>query len=170
MRPALNAVILFLAFASSSAMAGEPLVEPHAMFYYRFSFDGAAGGKQPATFGFRMDEINYNRRHIVDYRRLMQRPAMLDIRLGRGGIKALYISGRDYLRQYRVHHADEGDDAGAAKDKDKSGNKAAGKDEAVAKKLGSDFKKTLITVVKKAPVGVLIGAGFGIALVAGVGG
>ncbi|MEJ2760216.1 MAG: hypothetical protein P8126_01400 [Gammaproteobacteria bacterium] len=167
MRPALPAIIILLAFTSSNAMARGPLAEPHAMFYYRFSFDGAPGRERPATFGFRMDEINYSRRHDVDYRRLMQRPAMLDLRMDRGGVKALYISGRDYLRKYRLQHADESDDTKATKDKGKSGDNAAGKDETVAEKMGSDFKKTLITVVKKTPVGVLIGVGFGLALVAG---
>lgn len=168
MRPALPAVIILLAFASSNAMARGPLVEPHALFYYRFSFDGAAGKEQPPTFGFRMDEINYSRRDTVDIRRLMQRPAMLDLRMDRNGVKALYISGRDYLRQYRLQHADESGDAGTTKDEGKSGDTAAGKDQTVAQKMGSDFKKTLVTVVKKTPVGVLIGVGFGIVLVAGV--
>lgn len=169
MRLSLFTAVVLLAIASSNAMAGGLMVEPQGMFYYQFSFDGAAGKEQTPSFGFRMDRVSYAMDHTVDIQHLMQQTAMLDFRMGRDGVKAFYVSGTDYLRRYRVQHADESGDAAATQGQDDSGSGTTEKEPPLGKKVGGDIKGLATTVWDAVPVGALVGVAFGLALVAGVG-
>lgn len=177
MRSSLLAVLLLC--ASSNATAGGPLGEPHAMFFFQLPFDGAAGTEPRSSFGFRMDQVRHGPDHAIDYRRLMRQPPLLELKMNRDGISSFIVSGTDYLRLYRTLHADGGGDAdtgAAAADQDRGGEASAETGETgdkgmpVAKKASLDFWDMLTTVWDKAPAGVIIGVGFGAALLAGVGG
>ena len=112
MRIPLLTAALCLTLGASNVMARNPMVEPQAMLYYSISFDGGKARDDTHSFGLRMDQVSYAMHDRVDFRRLLARPALLDLQLGAGGVQALYISGQDYLRQYRVLRAAE--DNGAA--------------------------------------------------------
>lgn len=185
MRSSLAAVAVLLLCASTAAMARGPLIAPHAMFYLHIPFDGSVDKTaQQTSFGFRMDEVRYSSDYVLDLGQVMRQTPFLDLKLGRGGLQSLYITGTDYLQRYRtLQAADAADsDAGTAAPapddaKPEAGAKAeeGAKEQArpkkviVGKQLAVDFKDTLVTIWKKAPVGILIGAGFGAALLAGAG-
>lgn len=185
MRSLIAAVSVLLLCVSSGAMARGPRIAPHAMFYLHIPFDGGTGKNIPrSSFGFRMDEVRYTSDYTLDLRQVMRQTPFLDLKLGRDGLQSLYITGTDYLQRYRTLQAADNGDADAGATAQKPGDAKAGngaKDGAAAKKEGKpekvvvgrrlvvDFKNTLATIWKKAPVGILIGVGFGAALVAGAG-
>jgi hypothetical protein len=171
MRVSLCIAIVMLAIASSNVMARGLVVEPQGMVYFRLSFDSAAGKKQTSpSFGFRMDHVSYAMGRTVDFRQLMQQTPILDFRMGNEGVKAIYISGTDYLRRYRVQHADESSDDAATQEKNDAGTGKTEKQPPLGEKVGSDIKGLATTVWDTVPVGILIGVGFGLALAAGAGG
>jgi|GEM_PF-5018240 len=181
MRSLIAVVSVLLLCAASGAMARGPRIAPHAMFYLHIPFDGGTGKNAPrSSFGFRMDEVRYTSDYTLDLRQVMRQTPFLDLKLGRGGLQSLYITGTDYLQRYRAlqaadaANADSGSNAGAAAQKQgeaktEAGGKGKPEKVVVGRRLVVDFKNTLVTIWKKAPVGVLIGAGFGAALVAGAG-
>jgi hypothetical protein len=170
MRVSLFIAIMLLAVASSNAMARGLIVEPQGMLYFRFSFDGTAGEKQATSFGFRMDHVSYAMERTVDFNQLMQQTPMLDFRMDNDGVKAIYISGTDYLQRYRVQHADESSDDATAQDKNDNETGTAEKQPPLGKKVISDVKGLAVTVWDAVPAGILVGVGFGLALAAGAGG
>lgn len=169
MRVSLLITIVLLAIASSNVIARGLMVEPQGMFYFRLSFDGAAGEKQPASFGFRMDHVSYAMDRRVDFKQLMQQTPMLDFRMGHDGVKAIYVSGIDYLQRYRIQHADESSDDADSQGQDDAGTGTAEKQPPLGEKVVSDVKGMATTVWDVVPVGILIGVGFGLALAAGAG-
>lgn len=170
MRVSLFIAIVLLAITSSNVMAHGLMVEPQGMIYLRFSFDGAAGEKQATSFGFRMDHVSYAMERRVDFNQLMQQTPILDFRMGHNGVKAVYVSGIDYLQRYRVQHADESSDNADAQGQDDSGAGTAEKQPPLGKKVVKDVKGLATTIWDAVPVGILIGVGFGLALAAGAGG
>jgi len=185
MRSLLAAVSVLLLCASTTATARGPLIAPHAMFYLHIPFDGSVSKTaQRTAFGFRVDEVRYASDYTLDLGQVMRQTPFLDLKLGRRGLQSLYITGTDYLQRYRALQAADNADTGTAAAAQKQGETKAeegakgeqgAKEQAkpkkvvVGKQLAVDFKNTLVTLWKKAPVGILIGAGFGAALLAGAG-
>jgi len=169
MRVSLFIAVVLLAIASFNVMARGLIVEPQGMFYFRVSFDGAAGEKQTSSFGFRMDHVSYAMDRTVNFKQLMQQTPILDLRMGPDGVKAIYISGMDYLQRYRAQHADESSDDAGTQGQGDAGNGTAEKQPPLGEKVASDVKGLATTVWDAVPVGILIGVGFGVALAAGVG-
>lgn len=165
---------LVLILASLEASAREPLSEPRAMLYYEVSFGGGAAADRTSTFGFRMDRAEYAEDHDIDHSRSMRRPAILELKMNRDGIQSLTVSGRDYLHLYRVHHAAEGEaeETASEAEGETAETETDGDGEQLPKypQVGRDIGDTITTVMEKAPAGVIIGVGLGIALLAGVGG
>jgi hypothetical protein len=170
MRLPLTAALVLLVCVSSNAVARGPLGEPHAMFYFQLPFDGATGEEQHSTFGFRMDQIHHAPDDTVDYRRLMQQPPILDLKMDHDGIRSFTVSGTDYLRLYRTLHADATTETTAADQAGEGAAETGGKGVPVGKKAALDFWDVITTLWEETPAGVLIGVGFGAALAAGVGG
>lgn len=158
-----------LVMGSADTAARELRVEPHAMFYYQVPFDGGAVVDKENSFGFRVDHIMHSPDHAVEYAGLMQRPAILDLRLNRHGVRSFRISGVDYLKQYRIHRAAGEDDGQETADTETNGNGDPEGEEELpqAPKVVRDVGNTITFLMEKAPVGVLIGAGIGIGLLVG---
>lgn len=162
---------LWLAVLSPVSPAAEPVSEPHAMVYFQTQWSGRAQDTR-ATLGLRLDRGAAVENGVIEYQRLLQRPAMLDFRLGREGVQAFSVAGTDYLAWYRVHHADE---AGAATAEappapEGEGAEPAPPAPAKAEPEPKEEKATVSGFLNKAPVGIIIGVGIGIVLVSGVGG
>ncbi len=173
-KPLTALVALLMLPVSFQAAAWENIVEPHAMVYFRLSFDGGTAPDRQSTFGLRLDQVRHSRNSHIEYASLMRRPAMLNLELNRNGIRSLYISGTDYLRLYRLHRADEenGEEPAAQAGDDETAMQGEEDGEQPPRypQVGKDIGDTMKTVMDKAPAGVIIGVGLGIALLAGVGG
>lgn len=177
-------VLLSLVFTAGNAAALEPVVEPHAMVYYQVSFDGEKSRDTRPVFGFRVDRASFSPGGMIEYRQLLGQPAVFDFRMGNRGIEAIYISGIDYLQQYRnIYRADEeagGGTEGDSKEPAKAGTEGdtnetakAGTEEKPngelkqAPKIVRDIGNTINAGMEAAPAGVLMGLALGAALLAG---
>jgi len=140
--------ILILSLVSAGALAREPAAEPHAMIYYRLDF-GDGKHQHDYSFGFRLDRTELRDRKLIDYRELMQRPAMFDFRMNRTGIESIAITGHEFRDTLLLNRAD-GDAEG-------SGNSETGMGERVTERP------------KKVPLGVYAGVLLGIGLAVGAG-
>lgn len=158
-----------LVIGSADAAARELLVEPHAMFYYQIPFDGGTIAEKENSFGFRVDHIMHSPKRHIEYTGLMERTAILDLRLNRHGVRSFHISGVDYLKKYRIHRANGEDGGQATADADTGGDENTEGEEELpqAPKVVRDVGNTITFLMEKAPVGVLIGAGIGIGLLVG---
>jgi len=160
-----------LVAGSTDAASRELRVEPHAMFYYQVPFGGGSSATQASGFGFRLDRLAHSPDQVVEYADLMQRTAILDLRLNRHGVESFNISGVDYLKKYRIHRAaaEEGAQENEAAETGAAGDEATKGEEELPKHptVLSDFGDTIKLLVKKAPLGVLIGAGIGVGLLVG---
>lgn len=179
-------VLLLLVLTASNAAALEPVMEPHAMVYYQVSFDGEKSKASRPVFGFRVDRVSFSPGGMIEYRQLLKEPAMFDFRVGNKGVEGIYISGVDYLRQYRsIYRADEesgGETEGDTKETAKAGTEGDTNETAEAgaeeKKTGElkqppkivrDIGNTINAGMEAAPAGVLMGLALGVALLAGTG-
>ena len=151
------------------------------MVYFQTHWSGQAQDTH-ATFGLRLDRNAAVEDGVIEYQRLLQRPAALDFRIGSEGVQTFTIAGVDYAQWYRVHRADEaGGSAEAAPEATDSGEAApetvdaegAAKAEQTAagvEPAPEAAKTTISGILNKAPVGVIIGVSIGIFLVSGLGG
>ncbi|MBI2992806.1 MAG: hypothetical protein HYY48_01360 [Gammaproteobacteria bacterium] len=166
---------LLLVFLPAVSPAGGPVSEPHAMVYFQAHWSGQARDTR-STLGLRLDRNAVVENGVIEYQQLLQRPAMLDFRLGREGVQMFTIAGTDYAEWYRVHHADE--TAGSAESPPPQAAEAEGAAEAQqapaeakpAPETPEGEKTTIGGILDKAPVGVIMGVGLGIFLVSGLGG
>ena len=157
-----TAIMFILMFTGAAPVAADNLIsEPHALVYFQLPFSGNARDTH-THFGLRLDRTIHEAGKALDYRELMVRPAVMDLRFNYSGLESLSFAGVDYLAQYRVANADEAQkpDAGApaAKADDK------GKTEEKAK--AEEDKLTMDKVMHRIPIGYFIGAGIGALLIA----
>ena len=167
-------IMLSAMLATFNALAVEPVVEPHAMVYYQVSFGGGKTQDRHSAFGFRMDRASFSPGGMIEYQQLVKQPAMFDFRLGKQGIEGVYISGIDYLQQYRIYRAGE-EEAGAEPEAEtdvmvegKPEEEQTGKPRK-APKIIRDIGNTIEAGMETAPTGVLIGLALGAALLIGAG-
>ncbi len=156
-----TAIMFVLMLTVVAPVAADNLIsEPHALVYFQLLFSGDAPDTH-SHFGLRMDRTLREAGKALDYRELMVRPAVMDLRFNDSGLESFTFAGVDYLAQYRVANADEEQksDAGAA---EKAGDK--GKTEEKAK--SEEDKLTMDKVMHKIPIGYFIGAGIGALLLA----
>ena len=158
-------VVLFLSVTSTSSMAVETINEPHAMFYYQMSF-GEAKSKieQGPTFGFRVDRADLATNSVIDYQQILKRPAVFDFKMRNKSIEGIYVSGKDYLKAYRVHHADETSAEAETEPYPEEEGPSIG--EGVSETV-SEIGAAIDEMVHTVPFGVWIGIGLGIALAVG---
>lgn len=168
--PFIVVFVSVLVMGSADAMSRELLMEPHAMFYYQVPLGGGSAAQKEGSFGFRMDQVVYSSDQSIKYAGLMQRPAILDLRLNRRGVKSFHISGMDYLKKYRIHRANgEGGEEETADTNTAGDESAADGEEELPKapKVVRDTGNTLAFLLDNAPLGVLIGAAIGVGLIVG---
>lgn len=154
---------LFLVILPVASRAGGLDYEPHAMLYYQISLDGGVRDSGH-SFGLRLDQTVVEEGQMIEFQQLMKRPGLLDLRFSHGGLQSLSIAGVDYAGWYRVQRAEE-EAAGSAES-----GAAAGTGEAAetGAQPPEEEKLTIGGVLEKTPVGVLIGVGLGIVLIAGI--
>jgi hypothetical protein len=169
MRNPLTAMVVCLLLGPAYVQAQETIIDAHAMFYFRVAFDGGSASEREPTFGFRMDQVAYQSHRPLQYRSLLQRPAMLGLSMNRHGLQSFQLSGTDYLQRYRVHHAGE-DDTGAGAEEQATTGEAGEEEPPQAPKMMRDVGDTVTYLVEEAPGGFIIGAVIGVVLLAGVGG
>lgn len=157
-----------------NAAAVEPIVEPHAMVYYQVPFDGGKSQDTRPAFGFRMDRASFSPGGMIDYQQLVKQPAMVDFRIGNKGVEGIYISGVDYLQQYRIYRA--GEESGAETEAEtevtaETEQPAEGEADKPkqAPKIVRDIGNTIEAGMEAAPAGILIGLALGAGLLIGVG-
>ena len=94
------------------ASAIEPINEPHAMVYYQIPLGASNPEQRQHSFGLRMDRTSHEPGQMIEYQQIFKKPAMFNFKMGYRGIKALNISGIDYLKKYRTNRAngDEGEE------------------------------------------------------------
>jgi len=133
------------------AGADELKSEPHALIYYQVSFFGPAAQHEP-RFGLRLDRATFNQRDGIDFRGLLERPALMHVQFTPGGMQQLSLAGTDYLKLYRAQNAAEGE---------ASGGGTAKPAEAPAKE-----EKTISKMLDEANPGFLIGGAVLVAVLA----
>lgn len=137
---------LCIACTGSVAAAGD-VYEPHALLYYQLPLStDAARGK--ASFGLRLDQTWRAANTAPDFRSLLARPALLELRFGSAGLQALNVAGTDYAQAFRVMRAD--------------GEEAGGDEEE------ADDGPTVGDYLEDIPTGYLIGIALGAVLLSGV--
>ena len=152
-----------------NSYAAEPVMEPHAMLYYRVTFGNGHAHAVKETFGFRMDSALVEPGKPIDYQKLFRRPALFNLKMDDRGSVALNITGVNFLKQVRALHASE-DDANTT---DSTGTAGAAGDDANAKgQAKTAEKKGLFSrlpdysgSIKKSQylglgIGILVGIGF----------
>ena len=172
---------LLLAVLPAVSTAAGPISEPHALIYFQSHWSGRAQDTH-SSLGLRLDRTAVADDRVVDFQRLLERPAMLELRIGRDGVQTFSVAGTDYAQWYRVHRADEASGSGDAGQKpaegagapaeggsgDKTGATAgAGKETQQGAK--EEKKLTIGGILDAAPVGVIMGVGLGVFLLTGVG-
>jgi len=98
-------LFIFVSCLSFNSNALEPVMESHLMLYYQIPLGGNKIDQRKHSYGFRMDRTIVKSRQPIDYQQLLKQTPMFDIKMGHDGIKALNISGIDYLKKYTVSHA-----------------------------------------------------------------
>lgn len=132
-------LLILTALISFDSNAVEPIVEPHAMIYFQMPLGGNSTDRNKHSFGFRMDRAFITPGQVLDYQQLIKQAAIFDFKMGQDGVQTLSFLGIDYLKHYNINRAEEDDDAGP----------------------------TISGLLDAAPLGILIGAGFGIAILVG---
>lgn len=138
----------------------EPVNEAHAMFYYHVPFGANKVEEKQHSFGFRMDHASYQHGEMIRYSQLMHKPAAFDFKMGKQGIKGMYVGGVDYFKLYKLRRAAEED--GSEAEADDSPN--------AAEEVASDVSDTIETIIDVVPLGFLIGGAVGVILISGAGG
>jgi len=87
------------------------MMEPHLMVYYQVPLGGYNPDQRKHSYGFRMDRLFVESGQVIDYQQLVKQTPMFDLKMDHDGIKALNISGIDYLKKYTVSHADTEEEA-----------------------------------------------------------
>lgn len=170
---------LLLAFLPAVCTAAGQISEPHALIYFQAHWSGRMQDTH-SSLGLRIDRTTVEDNHLIDFQRLLERPAVLDFRIGREGVQTFSVAGTDYAQWYRVHHADETPGSGEAGQKPAEGQgapaEAADKTGATAEagtgaqQGTTDEKKlTIGGILDAAPVGVIMGVGLGVFLLIGAG-
>jgi len=166
-----TAIMFVLTLTLAAPVAADELIsEPHALVYFQLPFSGAAPDTR-SHFGLRMDRTQRAAGQALDYREVMARPAVMDLRFNDSGVESLKFGGVDYLARYRALNADEAPepDAGAATEPTEGQEKAEEKPKAEEKTAPEEDKLTMDEVMHKFPPGYFIGVGIGIILLVGVG-
>jgi len=137
------------------------------MLYYKFSLGGYDSNTSKNSFGLRFDNVTYTPDHSIDYKQLAARPAVFDFRMNRHGVEGIYISGTDYLKQYKVNRQndeqiDEGTDVEAEEEYEEEYEDY---DDGLT--IGEHVSGVLADLRSVAPLGVYIGVGLGVALLLG---
>ena len=162
-------VSLFATFMiTSNAWAVEPIDDQQAFFYYQIPFGGVKKADNSHKIGFRIDRVAVDRvtgqySDSVTLNDLINRPASLDIQMGRQGIAALKMHGYDYL-PYLISQADEGGGGdGEASEPGKG-------DEAGEPEKSDEEKYIELPEMNQTNFGILLGIGIGILAITGFGG
>lgn len=158
-------VIAFIVVTNCNAV--EPVLEPHAMLYFKIPLGSRDKDNLKPAFGFRMDTALVEPGKPIDYPKLFSRQAVFDLKMGRTGIEELKISGVDFLKQIRTLHAN-GDDSSAPADTegttaDDAGAVEQGETETTEKKEGifSKLPDYSDAIKKNQYLGLTIGAVIG---------
>lgn len=170
MRPNKLILIVIAFLVVSNCNAVEPILEPHAMLYVKIPLGSRHKDTMKPSFGFRMDTALVEPGKPINYPKLFNRQAILDLRMGRAGIEELKISGVDYLKRIRTLHAN-GDDSGAPADDagaaeqgqaspDQGGAETAEKKGGIFSKLPDYSNSIKKTQYLGLIVGVMAGVGF----------
>jgi hypothetical protein len=159
-------LIIGLLAGVSPANAGELVSEPHALLYYQFAFSGDAPDRQ-SRFGLRLDRTFRESDQVLEFRDIIVRPAVAELRFNSAGMESLTLAGVDYLAQYRMLNAAEGEpaegetaaggEAAAGEGAGKPAEKPAAKP--AEKKPEEKEKLTMDKVMHSIPPGFFIGAG-----------
>ena len=171
MRTLSLSLFTFISLISFNSIAIEPVVEPHVMIYYQVPFGGSNSNFNKHTFGFRMDRTVVNPGEAIDYQSLMKRPAVFDLKMGRDGIKGLYISGTDYLERYRfykVHRANGEEEIMTEPAETEVVEEEVYEEEIYEEEEYSG--PTIGSILDDTPTGWLIGLVLAVVLLAGIGG
>jgi hypothetical protein len=161
---------LVFSLAAGNAAAGD-VYEPHAMLYFQVSFSGKAQDRK-ASYGLRLDQTYHARNETPEFRELLARPALAELRIGSDGVRSLRFAGTDFDRAYRVQRANgEEDPAGApAAEESQAGETAAEEPATGEETAGEDEGRSLGEHLEEIPAGYLIGIAIGVVLLAGIGG
>ncbi len=163
-----TAIMFVLMLTLAAPVAADNLIsEPHALVYFQLPFSGAAPDTR-SHFGLRMDRTFRESGQTLDYREVMLRPAVMDLRFNESGVESLKFGGVDYLAQYRTANADEeqATEAGATAEKAEDSGKAEEKPKVEEKPKSEEDKLTMDKVMHRIPMGYFIGAGIGALLLA----
>jgi len=146
MRILVMITVLLMSFVSGNSIADQVGVKPVAMLYVAIPLGTTRNQEQP-SFGFRLDNIEYEQGSVVQYNRLLEKSALVDFRMGAHGIQGIYFSGTDYLQRYRIYRQNQQQDGDAS----------------------ATTETGLKEIFTAAPLGVYIGVGLGVGLLLGVG-
>ncbi len=159
-----TSVFILMLTVTVPVAADNLISEPHALVYYQLPFSGDAPDTR-AHFGLRMDRTQREAGEMLDYREVLMRPAVMELRFSGSGMESFTLAGVDYLAKYRTLKADEEQkpDAGAGEEKSGGEEKTTVEDKAKSEKE----KLTMDQVMHKIPFGYIIGAGIGVLLLVG---
>ena len=140
------------------------------MLYYKVALGESDSNRSKSSFGLRFDNVTYTPDHTIDYKHLAARPAVfMDLRMDKHGVEGIYISGTDYLKQYKVNRQndeqlddeqiDEGTEVTAEEEYEEE------YDDSLT--IGEHVSGVLADMRSVAPLGVYIGVGLGVALLLG---
>ena len=161
-------VYLILGFlVTFNSNAADLSLESHAMIYYTVPLGGSPANSKP-SFGLRFDEAYMERGKGIDYNRLFDRPAVFDLKMDRDGLRSIELAGTDFLPRLRAlqQNGESDTDVDATAGTDSETTEEAGAEA----EADSGFElPSLRDVFGDQLPGLLLGVGFGVALLIGVG-
>ncbi len=157
-------------------LAAEPVDEQQVMLYYRIPLGASRPADSRHGFGLRLDRITAEPGDVVQFHELMNRPAMVDFRMGHEGVQHLKIQGVNYADNPLIAQAAEGE--GAEEAAEPAGEAAAeeagvteeGAEEAAEEEAPTEEKTIVQKTLDELPAGIIIGVGILIGILAGAGG
>lgn len=99
-------LFLSLLLVSASAYSVEPVLDQQGMFYFNMTFDAGTKTKTEHDFGFRLDRTLMQPDESITMNQLVDKPAVLNLKLNNNGLKAFELNGVDYSTEYYVARAD----------------------------------------------------------------
>lgn len=155
-------MLVVLMFTAAPVLADSLVSEPHALVYYQLPFSGSAQETR-ARFGLRLDRTVHEAGAPVEFRSLMGRPAVMDLRFGNAGMESFSFAGVDYLARYRALNADA-EQAPAEQAPTEQAPAESGTQKPADKPATEEDKLTMGKILDEAPMGYIIGAGIGLLL------
>jgi len=113
MRTSVATAILVTLITSTNTFAVEPVLDQQLMFYYQVPLGANNPQESKHKYGLRFDQTYHDPSELIEFSRLMNRPAVFDIQSTNKGDYTFKINGLDYSETLLVNRVDTAENVDA---------------------------------------------------------